>query len=162
MRFKNEIVNIALAGMLMAMAIVIGTFGNFPLLGGQVYLSGIIIFVMPLVLPVWYSFIAGTVSAVLTDVLTGWGMYSWITFVAYGVAILIIWAFTKIKIKLFFIVGMIIAAIAATAIYFGLEWVVPALKADALRGSIATIVEFGISVPVAALLYWPIKRIIKK
>lgn len=71
MKYKTMIYDIALSGLLMALAIVL-SFATFKIGMGNVYLVGIAILIMPLVLKPQYAIITGIISVVITDALTGW------------------------------------------------------------------------------------------
>lgn len=160
MKFKNEIYYIALSGVLLGLALIVGFFAQFPLFGGHVYLVGAVVLIMPLVLPFRYSFISGVLAVILTDVYSGWAMYCWISMIAYGVALCVMWFFSKSNSKWIFIIGLLISAAMIIWIYFVLEWGVFD-KSIAISDVIATSIELAIAVPIAATLYHPIRLVVK-
>lgn len=159
MKYKNVIQEITLSGVLMALAIAL-SFANFKVGGGSVYLVGIAIFVMPLVLRLPFALITGIASVVIADALSGWIAFTWISVIAYGLAILVIWLFKLLKFKFIFILGLLIASGLAIAVYFFIEWKVFDL-ALASSDAIATTIQFAIVVPIVSLLYWPLKTLTK-
>lgn len=161
MKFKNEIKHIVLSGVLLGLAIIIGVFAHFPLFGGTVYLIGAIVFVLPLVLPFGYAIITGVIAVALSDVFSGWAAYCWISIIAYGLAITIIWLFTRINLKITFLIGMVFAALEILVAYFFLEWIVFD-KALAFSDLAATAIEMIIVIPIASMLYFPLRLVGKK
>lgn len=158
MKHNPVIKHIALSGVLTALGIVLGLFAKFPLFGSNVYLVGIVVFLAPLILPFSFSFFTGTIIVILTDIFSGWGAYCWISFIAYGLGIMIVWLFSKMKLKTFFLLGLIMASAATTLIYFILSFVIWDLS-RAISDLAATSIQFLIVVPVISMLFWPIKLI---
>lgn len=150
---------ISLSGMLMALAIAL-SFATFKIGAGSVYLVGVAIFVMPLMLRLPFALITGITSVVIADALTGWIMFTWISVVAYGSAIVIIWLSKLLKFKLFYILGLIVASLVAVLIYYLLE-MIAFDKAIATADAIATLIQFAIVVPMVSLLYQPLKMVSK-
>ena len=161
MKHNNAIYHIAQTGTLVSLGLILGFFAHFPLFGSNVYLVGIVVFLMPLVLPISYSLIGGILIVILADVFAGWGANSWISALAYGSGIIILWFFSKFKFKIFYILGLLLASIATTAIYFFLSWMQWDLTI-ALQDLAATAIQFLIVIPVVYLLYWPIKLVMSK
>lgn len=160
MKFKNEVYHIALSGILLGLALVVGFFAHFPLFGGNVYLVGAVVFVMPLALPFRYSFITATLAVILTDIYTGWAAYCWISFIAYGLATCVIWFFSKSKAKWVYIIGLLLGALVIVWSYFILEWLMFD-KSIAINDAAATAIELAIALPITIALYYPIKAAIK-
>lgn len=158
MNHNNTIQQITLTGVLTALAVLIGAFAHFPLFGQQVYLVGAIVFMMPVALKFRYSLIGVITSIVLTDLITGWIQYTWISIIAYVIATIIIWVFSLIKLKMVFIPGLVIGSVAAIAIYFFLELSVLD-KGIAIDGLLTNLVQFAIVIPLASLIYLPVKLI---
>lgn len=157
---RKIVFNIVVSGFLTALAVLLGTFAWFPLFGGSVYLVGIVIFAMPLFLPFTYMLMSGTISVLLVDVFTGWVQYSWISILAYGAALIIIWTFVKLRLALFYFVGLFIAMLVAVTIYYFLIKVTID-NAYAISTIIATSIQFTIIFPISILLYYPFKIIQK-
>ena len=91
MRWENEgksevIYSICLSGMLVAIGILIGAFATVPAFGGnKIYFIGAIVFAMPMILPLRYSFISSLIVVAVSDVLQGWAAYCWISMIVYGI-----------------------------------------------------------------------------
>jgi len=58
------------------MAIIVGVFVQFPLFGGNVYLIGIVTFLIPLVLRIDFALITTVAAVAIADVVTGYGHYA--------------------------------------------------------------------------------------
>ena len=149
-----------LAGFLSALAIIVGIFLYFPILGGNLYLIGIIIFLLPLLLRIDFALISTIISVTITDVVTGFGQYTWISILAYSFAVLIIWLFSKLKIKLAYMIGTLLGGAFIIIIYFFLELIIFDL-ALATRDLIATSLQILITLFIVSFLYYPIKIIAK-
>ena len=159
MKHKSIVKDITLTGILTALAIVVGLFAHFPLFGSHVYLVGIVVLLMPLVLRLPFAIIGGILSVILTDLYTGWIAYTWISVIAYMAGIIIIYLFVKLfKIKLMFLLGLLLGSVAITLIYFVLIYVVID-QAAAYDGLIANGIQFAIVIPSCALLYLPVRII---
>lgn len=161
MKHRATIQQMTLTGVLTAIAVIVGAFAHFPLFGGQVYLVGAIVFLMPLILKLRYALIGTLVSVLLTDLITGWIQFTWISLIAYGVGTVIIFLFSIPKMKLLFIPGLIIASLTIAAIYFLLELSVFD-KGLASSDFIASLVQFAIILPIVGILYTPVKLISNK
>ncbi|WKX02805.1 hypothetical protein [Candidatus Mycoplasma mahonii] len=147
---------ITLSGLLIGLAIIIGLFLHFPLFGGQVYLIGIIIFVMPLFLRIDMLIISAISSVVLVDVISGFGQYSWMSAIAYGLAIIPIWLMLKLQFKIFYFISLIISSLIIIATYYFLERITFG-SALAFKDFLATSLQMAIVVPIVIMLYWPLK-----
>jgi hypothetical protein len=71
-----SIYQIALAGMMTGLAILLGAYGTFTIGGSGVYLIGIVLFLMPLVLRLPMLVLSTIISVVITDLLTGYIAYT--------------------------------------------------------------------------------------
>lgn len=159
MKYKNIIYEITLSGLLMALAIAL-SFATFKIGGGGVYLIGIAVFVMPLMLRLPFAFISGIASVVIADALSGYIMYTWISVIAYGSAIIIIWLSKLLKFKFIYIIGLLIASFVIVLIYYLLDLVMWD-QSYATADAIATLIQFAIVVPIVSIIYQPLKLISK-
>lgn len=162
MKERSIVKHIALSGILAGLAILLGFFARFPLLGGNVYLIGIIVFIMPLLLRIDFALITAAISVVIVDLLWGWINYSWISVIAYCVPVIFIKLINKIKFIgwLLIPVAFIISGAWATGSYFILEYKFVD-QGLAWKDLIATAIQFAIVVPVSILIYAPIKMYAK-
>ncbi|MCR8613264.1 MAG: hypothetical protein NC236_02165 [Mycoplasma sp.] len=158
MKTKRLIKQIVLSGIMTALAVIVGMFAHFYFLGGQVFLVAIIIFLMPLLFKLNFLIINTVISVVLVDLLNNWITYTWISIIAYLIAVLTIWTCKHFKLKIFYMVGTLTAAGLVVLIYYLLEKKVfgEALAIDDLY---ATSLEMAITLPVVWILYFPIKII---
>ena len=158
MRNNISIKQIATSGVLVGLAVLLGAFARFPLFGGNVYLVGVIIFLMPLMLKYAYALASTLIAIVLTDLIGGWIAFTWISMLAYGTAVSIIYIFSVAKSKFIFIPGLIFGSMAAIAIYYFMELAVFD-HAIAISDLYTTSIQFAIIIPIVALVYTPIKII---
>lgn len=157
---NKTIKQITISGVLTAIAILMGIFLHFPIFGGELYLIGIATFLFPLFLRLDFAIITTTISVVIADVLTGYGHYSWMSFLAYGAATIILWVFSRLKFKFVYMLGAFVAALAIIAIYFWLEYLTFDLS-FALKDLASTSLEMSIVLITTSLLYFPAKIIAK-
>ena len=157
---KETVKQISMSGILVGMAILVGKFAHFNAWGGGVYLLSVIVFLFPLFLRLPYAILAATLSGFCTDALTGWIQNSWITIIAYGGAVLIIWLFKTWKFPLSFYVGVVIASIYLVVMYLLLEWMAID-KAYAVGSAIANIIQMSVCIPIIWILYFPMKTVAK-
>lgn len=158
---SGHIKQIAMSGILVALAVIM-SFAHFTIGGGNVYLIGIVVFLMPLCLRFPYMLISAISSVVICDLITGWIAFTWISIIAYGGAVIIIWASTKLRFGFIFIGGLIIGSIYAVTIYYLLESSIDSIgHSIAVKDAIATSIQFAIVIPITSLLYFPLKLIMK-
>lgn len=157
---NKTIKQITLSGCLSAIAIVVGIFLHFNIFGGNLYVIGIIIFLFPLLLRIDFVIISSIISVSITDIFTGFGQYTWISILAYGFGVIIIWLFSKLRFKLAYMLGVLLAGIFIIVAYFFLELIVFDLSI-ALRDLATTSLEILISLSVVSFLYHPTKIIAK-
>lgn len=143
----------------MALAIAL-SFATFKIGGGGVYLIGIAVFVMPLMLRLPFALISGIASVVIADAISGYLMYTWISTIAYGSAIIIIWLSKLLKFKFIYVAGLVLASFVIVLIYYLLDLVMFG-KAYAIDDAIATLIQFAIVVPIVAIIYQPLKLVSK-
>ena len=87
---SNTIKQISLAGVLSALGIILGLTGMITIFGSNIYLCGIVIFLTPFVLKMPYALISSSVIIVMSDLITGWIAWTWISLLAYLVPVLLI------------------------------------------------------------------------
>lgn len=152
-----------LAAVMSALAILLGIFGTFTVGGSGVYLIGIVLFLMPLVLRLPALIISTVISIVISDLMTGYIGYTWISCIAYVSAVLIIWALNIfIKLKIIYIISTLLAAIVVVCIFYFLSLAIPAFShARIIKDLIGTIIEVSIAFAVSNILYLPFKLIPK-
>ncbi|NQZ66054.1 MAG: hypothetical protein HRT99_02415 [Mycoplasmatales bacterium] len=160
MKNKSIIYQISLTGILTSLGIVIGMFAYFPLGAGNVYLVGVILFLMPLVLKFQFALIGCLLSLLFTDLYTGYIATTWISLIAYSIGLLIIYWFRLLDKKWLFIVGLILGSLVVSIIYLILEFIVFD-RAYAIADFWATLLQFTIIVPITSILYTPILIISK-
>ena len=144
-----------LSGLLVGLGIILGTFATLHIFGGAVYLIGIVAFLMPIILRLKFSIISVLVTVAITDLINGYIIYVWISLIAYGVATIIIWMFSKLRLKILFIPGLLLAAISIVGIYFFMELITIDM-AMAIKDMFANLIQFAIVIPIVSLLYTPI------
>ncbi len=157
---KETVKQISMSGILVGMAILMGKFAHFNAWGGGVYLLSVIVFLFPLFLRLPYAILAATLSGFCTDAWTGWIQNSWITVIAYGGAVLIIWLFKTWKFPLSFCVGVVFASTYLVVVYLLLEWVAID-KAYAVGSVIANVIQMSVCIPIIWILYFPMKTVAK-
>ncbi|MCK5806862.1 MAG: hypothetical protein KAG91_00530 [Mycoplasmataceae bacterium] len=155
MKHKSIVYEITLSGFLVSIGIIIGAFATFHIFGGAIYLVGIVAFLMPIILRFRFSIISVLITVIITDLINGYIIYVWITLIAYTVSTIIIWMFSKLRLKLLFIPGLILASISVISVYFFMEALVFD-RAMAIKDMYANLVQFAIIIPVVSLLYTPI------
>ena len=155
MKHKSLVYEITLSGLLVAIGIVLGVFATFNIFGGAIYLVGIVAFLMPIILRLRFSIIAVLITITITDLIHGYIIYVWISLIAYGVATIIIWMFSKLRLKILFMPGLLLASVSVISIYFFLE-VLVFDRAMAIKDLYANLVQFAIVIPCVSLLYTPI------
>lgn len=149
---------IALTGILVALAIIVGAFAHFPLFGSQVYLVGIIIFLMPIVLRMPLAILGAIISVVLTDLITGWVAYTWISIIGYTLATVVLRLASLMKFKFTYMPALIFASgIVITTYYVFTFLAIDKSLAD--KETLTNLVQFAIIIPVVAILYTPIRLI---
>ena len=150
------------AGLLVAIASIVGMVAKFPLFGGNVYLVGLIIFMMPILLRIDFAIISMAVSVVITDLMAGWIYNTWISIIAYLAAVIIIWGFNKIPILNWVAlpVGFVVASGATIIIYFVMEYAFID-KSIAFSDTLATLVQFAIIIPALIIVHRPLKMLSK-
>lgn len=156
---SDHIKQISLSGILLALATVL-SFATFNFGGGYVYLIGIAIFLMPLCLKFPYMLMTAITAVTISDAINGWIINCWISMIAYGGAVVIIWLTKQLKLSIFYIVGLFVAAGFVIATYYFLELAMWG-KAFAIKDVIATSIQFAIVVPTVSLLYIPFKVVLK-
>ncbi len=156
---NNSIVRqTTLSGIMSGLGVLLGAFGHFSIGTGGVYLIGIIIFLLPIVLKMHFAFISSTVIILLTDLINGWIAFSWISFIAYTISIIIIFVFCSLKFKGSYFLGILLASLVNILIYFSLESIIFGTT-YAIKDLIATVVQFSIIIPITYMLYFPFKTI---
>ena len=155
MKHKSIIYEMTLSGLLVGLGIILGTFATLHIFGGAVYLIGIVAFLMPIILRLKFSIISVLVTVAITDLINGYIIYVWISLIAYGVATIIIWLFSKLRVKKLFIPGLLLAAISIVGIYFFMELITIDM-AMAIKDMFANLIQFAIVIPIVSLLYTPI------
>lgn len=150
---------IALSGMLMALGLSIGWF-YIPILGRNIYIVAIAIFLMPLILPIGYTITTAAFTVALSDIITGWAQWSWVSVIAYVAGVTIIWFFAKSGRKILFIVGMLIASSVISFVYYILFLIIED-NSVAIMSIFGNLIQAGITIPISTILYFPIKKISK-
>ncbi len=159
---ENTILQITISGMLTAIAVLIGIYGHFTIGGGGVYLLAAIVFLFPLLLRLPFVILTTVISCIITDWATGWIAFTWITLIAYGGAVIIIWAFNLNNKRYSYFLGTFLGASYLIVVYLVIEMVVPAYGVSlALKDAIATTIQMAICVPIVWVLYLPIQTIAK-
>ncbi len=156
----NIILQITISGLLVALAILIGIYGNFKIGGGGVYLLASIVFLFPLLLKFPYILLSTMSSCIMTDWLTGWIAFSWITLIAYTGAVTIIWLFQLTKFKIAYFLGVFLGSVFLVMTYLLLEMTVFDVSI-ALKDAISTTIQMLICIPILWILYFPIKAVSK-
>lgn len=141
----------------MALALSLSFIPPIHVFGGAIYFVGIVTLAMPLLLRINFALVTGTASVVIADLISGWIMFTWISIIAYGVAIVLIWCFLQIKSHWIFILGLIFASVWIIITYIFLEWIVFG-ESIALGDGIATTIQMSIIAPIEATIYFAIKR----
>ena len=157
---KKIIMQMTLSGCLVALAIIFGMFLHFPILGGHLYLIGIIIFLFPLFLNLFFTLLSTIIAVTINDIFTGLPQYVWISILAYTIAIIIIWVFAKFKFKFTYIIGTTLGGIWIIASYFLLEWSTFGLSV-AFKDLLATSLEILIVWFITSIIYYPTKILSK-
>lgn len=156
---KNVIYQITATGLLVAVAVLFSLF-TFRIGNGSVYLVGIPIFLMPILLRWTFALMGATISVVLADLITGYIVSTWISVIAYGIAIVILALHKIFRSKWYFYIFLVIAAGVIVAVYFFLEYATLGLDL-AIEDAIATAIQMSIVVAVVSLLYLPMRSISK-
>ncbi|TCG11732.1 hypothetical protein [Mycoplasma marinum] len=156
----NHIKQIAISGLMVGVAVIVGFFGYFPLAGGNVYLLAAVIFLFPLVLKLPYAILSTISAVIMVDSLTGYIAFTWISIIAYVGAILIIWTMGLLKIKIIFLLSTLVASAYLIFIFLSLEWIIFG-KSYALKDAIATTIQMSIVLPIVYIFYIPIKKSVK-
>lgn len=157
---NNAVFQTALSGVLTGVAIVVGWFGNFHVMGGNLNLIAIAIFIMPFFLKMQFSVLSAGISVVIVDLLNGWIAYSWISLVAYVGAVIIISLYRFIKLKFVYFVLVIIASLFIVGTYYFLE-LYSFGKSFAMKDLVTTAIEVSIATGVAMIIYLPLKIVAK-
>ncbi|TCG11207.1 hypothetical protein [Mycoplasma todarodis] len=157
---NNTILQITISGMLVALAVLVGVYGHFTLGGGGVYLLAAVVFLFPLFLRLPFVVLTTAISCVVTDWATGWIAFTWITLIAYGGAVMVVWLFQLTNKRYSYFIGTLLGSVYLVLVYMLIEMVVPAYGvALALKDAIATTVQMAICVPIVWILYFPMKTV---
>lgn len=156
---SSHIKQISLSGILLALAVVL-SFATFNMGGSKIYLVGIAIFLMPLCLKFPYMIITTLTSILIADTINGWLAYTWISMIAYGGAVVIIWLSKLLKLGIFYMASLVIASAFIIFIYYVLDMQMFG-KSWAIKDVVATSIQFAIVVPVVSLMYYPFKIVLK-
>lgn len=157
--YNQHAKSIALSGMLMALGLSIGWF-YIPILGRNIYIVAIAIFLMPLILPIGYTIITAALTVALSDIITGWAQWSWVSVIAYVAGVIIIWSFAKSSRKILFIIGMLLASAVISFVYYILFLIIED-NSVAIMSIFGNFIQAGITIPISTILYFPIKKISK-
>lgn len=156
---SDRIKQITLSGLLLAFAVIM-SFATFNLGVGKIYLVGIAIFLMPLCLKFPYMIITALSAVAIADLLNGYIAMTWISMIAYGGGVTIIWSCKFFKLSFIYFIGIALAALFTSLTYYVLE--IPMLgHAYAIKDLIATLIQFAIVAPVVMVLYFPVKLVLK-
>lgn len=150
----NVIFQMTLSAALMGVAILLGAFTNFRILGGSVNLVGIVVFLMPLFLSLPFLLITVPTTILIVDFLSGFLYLSWVSMIAYTIGVLIIYFFKIIKLKSLFILSTILVSIVIiSAYYFGDK--IMFNSGQAVNNMISNIIQFAIILPITWILFFP-------
>lgn len=151
---KISIQDITLTGIFAAISITVGIFGQFKIGGSGIFLIGIPIFISVIFLKLPLALISASISLVIADL---WGAYishTWISLVSYLPALVIVWAFSKLKLKFLFFIGLIIASGYIILMYYILERIAFG-TGYAVKDIIPNVIQFSIILGTVSILYYP-------
>lgn len=141
----------------MALALSLSFIPPIHIFGGAVYFVGIVTLAMPLLLRIKFALITGITSVVLADLISGWIMFTWISMIAYGISIILIWCFLQMKSSWLFVCGLVFASVWIIITYIFLEWLVFG-QSVALGDGIATTIQMCIIAPLEVAIYFSLKK----
>ena len=162
---SNTIKQISLAGVLSALGIILGLTGMITIFGTNIYLCGIVIFLMPFILKLPYAIISSSIVIVFSDLITGWIHWTWISLLAYLIPVLIIGLilnykkFKKFVFKYTYIYFgiLMISGLYATMIFFTMSLLVFDYS-YALSSIVGNVVQYTIVAIATYLVFIGLKK----